>query len=127
MSSPVRSYLGASAADRVAGRRRRLMDVAFELMASDGWSNVTIELLCRTAKLNKRYFYESFADLEQLVAAVVDELAGRGILVRSPSQRGVAEEAPGAYKDVDAVVEVAEQVGLARRVARLVPLLCIKG
>ena len=59
--------------------------------------------------------------------AVVDELAGRGILVRSPSQRGVAEEAPGAYKDVDAVVEVAEQVGLARRVARLVPLLCIKG
>jgi tRNA-splicing ligase RtcB len=59
--------------------------------------------------------------------AVIDELAGRGILVRSPSQRGVAEEAPGAYKDVDAVVEVAEQAGLARRVARLTPLLCIKG
>jgi tRNA-splicing ligase RtcB len=59
--------------------------------------------------------------------AVVDELAGRGILIRSPSLRGVAEEAPGAYKDVDAVVEVAERVGLARRVARLTPLLCIKG
>lgn len=59
--------------------------------------------------------------------AVIDELAGRGILVRSPSQRGVAEEAPGAYKDVDAVVEVAEQAGLSRRVARLTPLLCIKG
>lgn len=59
--------------------------------------------------------------------AVIDELAGRGILVRSPSRRGVAEEAPGAYKDVDAVVEVAERVGLARRVARLMPLLCIKG
>ncbi len=59
--------------------------------------------------------------------AVVDELAGRGILVRSPSQRGVAEEAPGAYKDVDTVVQVAERVGLARRVARLAPLLCIKG
>jgi tRNA-splicing ligase RtcB len=59
--------------------------------------------------------------------AVVDELAGRGILVRSPSQRGVAEEAPGAYKDVDAVVEVAERVGLTRRVARLAPLVCIKG
>jgi len=59
--------------------------------------------------------------------AVVDELAARGILIRSPSQRGVAEEAPGAYKDVDAVVQVAERVGLARRVARLAPLLCIKG
>lgn len=58
---------------------------------------------------------------------VVDELAARGILVRSPSSRGVAEEAPGAYKDVDAVVDAAEQAGLARKVARLVPLVCIKG
>ena len=59
--------------------------------------------------------------------AVVDELAGRGILIRSPSLRGVAEEAPLAYKDVGAVVEAAEQAGLARRVARLRPLVCIKG
>lgn len=59
--------------------------------------------------------------------AVVDELAGRGVLIRSPSLRGVAEEAPLAYKDVGAVVEAAEQAGLARRVARLRPLVCIKG
>lgn len=58
---------------------------------------------------------------------VVDELAARGILVRSPSSRGVAEEAPGAYKDVDRVVDVAEAAGLARKVARLEPLICIKG
>jgi len=58
---------------------------------------------------------------------VVDELARRGILVRSPSLRGVAEEAPGAYKDIGAVVEAAEGAGLARRVARLEPLVCIKG
>jgi tRNA-splicing ligase RtcB (3'-phosphate/5'-hydroxy nucleic acid ligase) len=58
---------------------------------------------------------------------VVDELATEGILVRSPSSRGVAEEAPGAYKDVDAVVEAAERAGLARRVARLRPLVCVKG
>ena len=58
---------------------------------------------------------------------IVDDLAGRGILIRSPSMRGVAEEAPGAYKDVDAVVLAAEQAGLARRVARLTPLICIKG
>jgi len=58
---------------------------------------------------------------------VVDELAARGIVIRSPSLRGVAEEAPGAYKDVSAVVDAADAAGLARKVARLVPLLCIKG
>ena len=58
---------------------------------------------------------------------VVDELAVRGILIRSRSMRGVAEEAPNAYKDVSAVVDVADRTGLARKVARLEPLLCIKG
>jgi tRNA-splicing ligase RtcB len=58
---------------------------------------------------------------------VKDELAQRGILLRSPSLRGLAEEAPGAYKDVAAVVEAADDSGLARRVARLEPLICIKG
>jgi tRNA-splicing ligase RtcB len=58
---------------------------------------------------------------------IIDDLAGRGILVRSPSSRGVAEEAPAAYKDVDEVVESAERAGLARRVAVVRPLICIKG
>jgi tRNA-splicing ligase RtcB len=58
---------------------------------------------------------------------VIDALAGRGILIRSPSGRGVAEEAPGAYKDVAAVVDAADAAGLARRVARVEPLVCIKG
>jgi tRNA-splicing ligase RtcB len=58
---------------------------------------------------------------------IVDDLASQGILIRSPSTRGVAEEAPGAYKDVGTVVVAAEQAGLARRVARLRPLICIKG
>ncbi|MGH9255972.1 MAG: RtcB family protein, partial [Vicinamibacterales bacterium] len=58
---------------------------------------------------------------------VIDELAARGIVVRSPSPRGVAEEAPGAYKDVAAVVDAAHQAGLSRKVARLEPLVCVKG
>jgi tRNA-splicing ligase RtcB len=58
---------------------------------------------------------------------VVDDLAARGILVRSPSSRGIAEEAPGAYKDVVDVVDAADSAGLARKVARLEPLVCIKG
>ncbi|HZP93816.1 MAG TPA: RtcB family protein [Burkholderiales bacterium] len=58
---------------------------------------------------------------------VVDQLAERGILIKSPSMRGVAEEAPEAYKDVSSVVDAADAAGLARKVARLEPLICIKG
>jgi RNA-splicing ligase RtcB len=42
-------------------------------------------------------------------------------------ERGIAEEAPGAYKDVGAVVDATERAGLARTVARLRPFICIKG
>ncbi|MDW8426023.1 MAG: RtcB family protein [Meiothermus sp.] len=58
---------------------------------------------------------------------LVKQLGERGVIVRSPSPRGVAEEAPGAYKDVTAVVDAAHAAGLSRKVARLEPLICIKG
>jgi len=60
-------------------------------------------------------------------AALRKELESRGIVVRCPSNRGLAEEAPGAYKDVGRVVEVVERAGLARRVARLRPIGVVKG
>lgn len=59
--------------------------------------------------------------------ALMDELKASGILIRSPSARGVAEESPGAYKDVDRVVDATEKAGLARKVAKLRPMICIKG
>lgn len=55
------------------------------------------------------------------------QLEARGIVVRSPSAKGLAEEAPFAYKDVDHVVAVVERAGLASRVARLTPLGVVKG
>lgn len=58
---------------------------------------------------------------------LVDELAAQGILVRTRSMRGAAEEAPGAYKDLEVVAEATEKAGLARRVAAVRPLTCIKG
>jgi tRNA-splicing ligase RtcB len=58
---------------------------------------------------------------------VVNQLAARGIIIKSPSMRGVGEEAPGAYKDVGVVVDAAEKAGLARKVARLRPVICVKG
>jgi tRNA-splicing ligase RtcB len=59
-------------------------------------------------------------------ATVRRELSGKGIHVMAPS-KGLAEEAPAAYKDVDEVIRVVAQEGLARPVARLVPLAVLKG
>jgi len=50
-----------------------------------------------------------------------------GILVRGSSRRGLAEEKPEAYKDIDAVIETSHRAGLARKVARLIPLGVVKG
>ena len=55
------------------------------------------------------------------------ELARRDILVLCRSDAELAEEAPSAYRDVDAVVAIVDRAGLASRVARLVPLAVLKG
>ena len=59
--------------------------------------------------------------------SVIETLEQQGILIRSPSYRGVAEEAPGAYKDVSEVITVAHTAGLAKKVAKLEPMICING
>ncbi|MBN2333456.1 MAG: RtcB family protein [Deltaproteobacteria bacterium] len=58
---------------------------------------------------------------------IIATLEQQGIAIRSVSMRGIAEEAPGAYKEVGSVVDVAQAAGLARKVARVRPLICIKG
>jgi len=56
-----------------------------------------------------------------------DQLAHKGIIVRSDSDMGLVEEAPKAYKDIEDVIDVVHGAGLARKVARLKPLAVIKG
>jgi len=58
---------------------------------------------------------------------IVMHLAQKGIVIKGSSMRGIAEEAPGAYKDVTVVVDATEKAGLAHKVARLEPLVCVKG
>ena len=55
------------------------------------------------------------------------ELFSKGIVAKARSWKGLAEEQPDAYKDVDLVVEVVHQAGLARKVARMRPIGVIKG
>jgi tRNA-splicing ligase RtcB len=60
-------------------------------------------------------------------AELREELEAGGIHVRAGSMSGLAEEAPVAYKDVDRVVEVVHGAGIAKKVARLVPIAVVKG
>ena len=55
------------------------------------------------------------------------ELAARGVVARAHSHRGLAEEQPDAYKDVNQVVDVVHRSGLAHKVARMKPIGVIKG
>lgn len=73
--APRRTYGGQSADARRLARRVRLLDAAIEVIADDAWRTVTVDRLCADAGLNKRYFYESFATLDDVAAAAVDDIA----------------------------------------------------
>ena len=60
-------------------------------------------------------------------AELMRQLAAQGVIVRTDSLRGLAEEAPFAYKDVSEVVEACHQSGISRKVARMKPLGVVKG
>lgn len=59
--------------------------------------------------------------------AVKRDLESKGIFLEAASKRGVAEEAPGAYKDVDIVADVSDKVGIGTKVVRLTPIAVVKG
>jgi tRNA-splicing ligase RtcB len=58
---------------------------------------------------------------------IIDKLASKGIYVKANSPKVVSEEAPDAYKDIEAVIEVAHGAGLSKKVARMVPIAVVKG
>src|SRR3954453_16049289 len=71
----VRPYRGVQARDRVAERRRRLLDAGLDLLGgSDGPPDLTVRAVCAEAGVTARYFYESFTDKDDLGAAVVDQV-----------------------------------------------------
>jgi AcrR family transcriptional regulator len=74
-SGPTGRYGGVSAADRRSERRERLLDAALEILGTEGWHATTVRGVCERARLNPRYFYESFGDLDELVVAVFDRIA----------------------------------------------------
>ncbi|WP_067695981.1 TetR/AcrR family transcriptional regulator [Nocardia jejuensis] len=80
-----RSYGGVSAEDRRAERRTRLLAAARETWGEAGLSAVTVRGICKQSGLTDRYFYEHFANRDELLAAVADEVREEllGVLVVS--------------------------------------------
>lgn len=67
-------WAGVAPAERRAERRTLLLDAAFDLLGTAGSTGTTVRAVCHAARLNPRYFYESFDDLDALVVAVYDRL-----------------------------------------------------
>lgn len=76
MSSPTR-WAGVPLTDRRAERRAQLIDAAFRLFGDGGETAVSVRSVCRECGLNTRYFYESFADIDDLLGAVYDEVSAQ--------------------------------------------------
>jgi AcrR family transcriptional regulator len=70
----MRTYGGATPAERAAKRRAALREAALDLLAEGGWERVTVRGVCSRARLNDRYFYESFRDPEALLLAVREQV-----------------------------------------------------
>jgi tRNA-splicing ligase RtcB len=94
------------------------------LAGTDAAEGISFSSACHGAgrNLSRKAAQKRFAAKE-----VLETLERRGIVVRAHGYREVAEEAPGAYKDIEAVVACAAAAGLAVKVARVAPLVCVKG
>jgi AcrR family transcriptional regulator len=69
-----RAYAGVSAAQRHAQRRTTLLAAGLDIIGTQGAARLTVAGLCSRAGLNERYFYESFANLDDVLVAVYDEV-----------------------------------------------------
>jgi len=73
-----RSYRGIAPDQRVEMRRTRFIEAGIALFGGQGYHATTVKALCAEAKLTERYFYESFANTEDLLVHVYRDIAGRG-------------------------------------------------
>jgi len=65
---------GLSTEERQRERRQLLVEAAYDLLATEGSAGTTVRAVCARARLNPRYFYESFSDLDELLVAVYDDV-----------------------------------------------------
>src|SRR5699024_4632703 len=124
-----RPYAGASREAREHARRERIIAAGIELFGTDGYRTATVGAVCETAGLNKRYFYESFATLEDLLCEVYQRVVAD---LRTAVLASDGESAPEVLRDfiaafldwaqanpVEAKVHLFEVLGVSARVDEL--------
>ncbi|MFI5506609.1 TetR/AcrR family transcriptional regulator [Mycobacterium sp. NPDC051804] len=113
----VRPYRGVDAVERVAGRRRRLLDAGLDLLGAPGKdpAELTVRAVCGQAALGVRYFYESFTDKDDFVGAVFDSVIAD---IAATTQAAVASAAP-AEQARAAMANVVRTISADTRVGRL--------
>ncbi|QYN19823.1 TetR/AcrR family transcriptional regulator [Amycolatopsis sp. DSM 110486] len=100
---PGRTWAGTTLDDRKAARRDQLVAAGLDLLGTEGSAAVSVRAVCRQAHLTERYFYESFADREELVAAVYEHVGERArqalvdAIGDAPDPRQRAERAVRAF------------------------------
>lgn len=104
-----RTYAGESATDRLARRRRQLLDAGLALFGTAGYRTTTVRQLCREAKVSDRYFYEQFDSTEDLLLAVYDECtAGLERAALEAVGDGSGEVIEVAHRGLDAFLALVE-------------------
>jgi AcrR family transcriptional regulator len=87
-------WRGVPQDERQAERRRQLVDAGYELLGTVGVAGTTVRGVCEAARLNPRYFYESFEDLDELLVAVFDRTAVEALDVMLVAVAAVDQEDP---------------------------------
>jgi AcrR family transcriptional regulator len=108
------SYGGVSAAERQEERRRRLLAAGLEVIGTDGLAAATVRAVCREAGLSSRFFYESFPRVEELGAALIDEIFERA----TEAVIAAADAAPPHERNQVAVETFVRELTDDPRVAR---------
>jgi AcrR family transcriptional regulator len=114
-SAHARPYRGVDAADRLAGRRAGLLEAGLDLLGGNDSGELTVRAICRRAGVAARYFYESFADKDEFVAAVFDWVIAE---LAATTQAAVAA-APPEEQPRAGMANIVHTIGGDPRVGRL--------
>lgn len=103
MSVTERSYGGKTGGERVAERRAQLVDATIAVLSASGEAHATMTAICAAAGLTERYFYESFASLDDAKLAALDSVCEEILALATATVQETVDESPEAR--VHAVME----------------------
>ena len=111
----IRPYRGVEASERIDLRRRQLLDAGLDLLGDSPTTELTVRAVCRQSGLTARYFYESFADKDEFVAAVFDAAVAD---VATSTQAAVATSPP-AKQNRAGMANLVRTIGADARIGRV--------